>query len=253
MVCVFFLVILIKEFIAHNIYAKLYGILIFYYNTFLSLDGLTLWILSYWMLKVTYLKFLVIWRFYRFFALLDGIETPENLNRCMSNNFTISGFWRSWHRSWYIWLLRYVYHPLGGSKNSIIRRIFNVWLVFTFVIFSHVPKLVNDIKILLWGWSMAIFMVPEILCNFIFSRKYFVEKWSQSWIWIFLEAVGGSVTIGVLIVANLCGYGIVLSKINEKSYEQIIKELVWKMVADEQVVVYMLVFFFVFNKNNAIC
>lgn len=54
-------------------------------------------------------KFLCIWRIARGWALLDGnynkfiiiigIETPENMNRCLYNSYNFSGFWRSWHRS----------------------------------------------------------------------------------------------------------------------------------------------------------
>ena len=33
----------------------------------------------------------LIWRFFRLWALLDGVDTIENMARCMSNNYTISG------------------------------------------------------------------------------------------------------------------------------------------------------------------
>ena len=46
------------------------------------------------------LKFLLIWRFNRLWALIDGIEAPENMNRCMSDNYSFEGFWRSWHRGY---------------------------------------------------------------------------------------------------------------------------------------------------------
>lgn len=54
-------------------------------------------------------QLLVIWRFFRLWALLDGIDTPENMVRCMANNYSTLGFWRSWHRSYNLWLLRYDY------------------------------------------------------------------------------------------------------------------------------------------------
>lgn len=44
-------------------------------------------------------KFVSIWRIFRTWALLDGFDTPENMNRCMLNNYCFEGFWRSWHRS----------------------------------------------------------------------------------------------------------------------------------------------------------
>jgi hypothetical protein len=45
-----------------------------------------------------WLKFLTIWRIARSIALLDGINCPENMNRCVYNNYCFEGFWRSWHR-----------------------------------------------------------------------------------------------------------------------------------------------------------
>ena len=32
------------------------------------------------------------------FCLWDDIEVPENMNRCMCNNYCFNGFWRAWHR-----------------------------------------------------------------------------------------------------------------------------------------------------------
>eukprot|EP01048_Picozoa_sp_COSAG05_P021063 COSAG05_NODE_3764_length_1851_cov_1.150685_1_plen_564_part_00 len=39
------------------------------------------------LLKAMWLKFWLIWRFFRLWALLDGVETPENMGRCMSDNY----------------------------------------------------------------------------------------------------------------------------------------------------------------------
>lgn len=89
-----------------------------------------------------WMKFLVLWRFFRLWALLDGVEAVENMNRCVFNNYTLSGkgwlcvsaafgfvcadltvlvlvwcgagFWQAWHRSFNRWLVRYIYVPLGG-------------------------------------------------------------------------------------------------------------------------------------------
>jgi D-alanyl-lipoteichoic acid acyltransferase DltB (MBOAT superfamily) len=65
--------------------------------------------LQYSVLKGTmWLKFLIIWRFFRLFSLMDGVSAPENMERCMSNNQTFSGFWRSWHASFNIFNIRFV-------------------------------------------------------------------------------------------------------------------------------------------------
>lgn len=52
------------------------------------------------------LQLLIPWRFFRLWALLDGMDPPENMVRCMANNYSCSGFWRSWHRSYNLWIVR---------------------------------------------------------------------------------------------------------------------------------------------------
>ncbi|KAJ1561745.1 glycerol transporter, partial [Nowakowskiella sp. JEL0078] len=74
---------------------------------------------------------------------MEGIESPENMVRCMSNNYSAVGFWRTWHRSYNRWLIRYVYVPLGGNKYYV----YNIWLVFTFVAVWH------DISLTLVAWG----------------------------------------------------------------------------------------------------
>lgn len=54
-----------------------------------------------------WLKFLLLWRFFRLWALADGVLPPENQVRCMSNNQSIGQFWRGWHASFNLWLVRY--------------------------------------------------------------------------------------------------------------------------------------------------
>lgn len=79
------------------------------YSSFSPLDFASV---GYWNLKVIWLKLMVIWRFSRFWALLDNIESVENMNRCMTNNYSCQGFWRSWHRSYNQWIIR---HSIADS------------------------------------------------------------------------------------------------------------------------------------------
>jgi D-alanyl-lipoteichoic acid acyltransferase DltB (MBOAT superfamily) len=67
-------------------------------SAYKSLSALELAYYSYFNLKFIWLKLLIIWRFFRFWALADGIYTTENMKRCMSNNYSAMGFWRDWHR-----------------------------------------------------------------------------------------------------------------------------------------------------------
>src|SRR5579859_6438599 len=93
----------------------------------------------------------------------DGIETPENMLRCMSNNYSALAFWRAWHRSFNRWIIRYIYIPLGGSKRPII----NTFAVFTFVAFWHDISL----KLLAWGWLVTLFILPEVVARMIMPPK----------------------------------------------------------------------------------
>ena len=66
-------------------------------------------------------------------ALWDDIEVPENMNSCIYNAVSFEEFWRGWHTGLNMWLIRYIYIPLGGKKNLTIA----VFTTFTFVAFWH--------------------------------------------------------------------------------------------------------------------
>ncbi|KAG0178377.1 glycerol transporter [Apophysomyces sp. BC1021] len=67
---------------------------------------LELSMIGYFNLVVIWMKLLIPWRFFRLWALADGIWTEENMIRCMSNNFSAQRFWKSWHRSFNRWTIR---------------------------------------------------------------------------------------------------------------------------------------------------
>lgn len=117
----------------------------------------------FFLLIFIWFKFTVIWRTARIYAMFDNIITEENMNRCMYNNYSFEGFWRAWHRSFNVWLIRYIFIPLGGSKYKFI----SIWIIFTFVALWHDVKL----NLLLWGWFICVFMIPEIFVKSFFNRK----------------------------------------------------------------------------------
>ena len=79
---------------------------------------LQLSMLGYFNLHHIWLKLLLPWRFFRLWSLIDGIDPPENVVRCMSDNYSTFAFWRGWHRSFGRWTVRYIYIPLGGSGGQ---------------------------------------------------------------------------------------------------------------------------------------
>jgi D-alanyl-lipoteichoic acid acyltransferase DltB (MBOAT superfamily) len=68
-------------------------------------------------------QLLIPWRFFRLWALLDGVDAPENMVRCVANNYSTLGFWRSWHRSYNLWVVRYVSHPTILPRAAAMRTI----------------------------------------------------------------------------------------------------------------------------------
>ena len=63
-------------------------------------------VVAYMTLQLMWLKFLLIWRFFRLWALADGCNPPENMLKCMSNNCSLEEFWRSWHASFNQFLIK---------------------------------------------------------------------------------------------------------------------------------------------------
>ena len=61
-------------------------------------------------------------------ALLLGIELPENFNFPYLTT-SLAEFWRSWHMTLGDWLRNYLYFPLGGSRQGLVRTCFNLIVI----------------------------------------------------------------------------------------------------------------------------
>lgn len=150
--------------------------------------------IGFWNLVVVWLKLLIPWRFFRLWALLDGVDAPENMVRCVANNYSTLGFWRSWHRSYNLWIVRYIYIPLGGAKRMILATT----MVFTFVALWHDLSF----RLLAWGWLVSLFILPELLGrHFVPASKYGHEWWFRH-----VAAAGGVVNVLLMMSANLVGF-----------------------------------------------
>lgn len=144
-------------------------------------------------LIIVWLKLLIPWRVFRFWSLMDGIDPPENMLRCMNNNYSALAFWRAWHRSFNRWVIRYIYVPMGGGGRL---RVLNNVLVFLFVAIWHDIEL----KLLVWGWLAAVILVPELAATLAFA------KYSDCWWFRHACAAGAVVNIWLMLVANLFGF-----------------------------------------------
>ncbi|KAL7620674.1 glycerol transporter [Parahypoxylon ruwenzoriense] len=162
-------------------------------------------LLSYFNLHLIWLKLLLPWRLFRLWSLVDGIDPPENMIRCVSDNWSTLAFWRSWHRSFYRWSIRYIYVPLGGSSfrsgREAARSVLTYVLVFTFVALWHDIQM----RLLIWGWLVVFFMLPEMAAGFIFPKR----KWEQRpTAYRMLCCVGAVANIFMMMMANLVGFAV---------------------------------------------
>lgn len=162
-------------------------------------------LLSYFNLHLIWLKLLIPWRLFRLWALVDGIDPPENMLRCVSNNYSPVLFWRAWHRSYNRWLIRYIYVPLGGSNfrswRTAVRSVCTYLLVFTFVALWHDIQM----RLLIWGWLVVLFMLPEFAARFLFPAR----KWeTRQTAYRMLCCAGGVVNVLMMMAANLVGFAV---------------------------------------------
>lgn len=221
----FFLTLLCMELILHYIYAVAISKSSPDWSIFTPGQ---LSMLAFFNLHIIWLKLLIPWRFFRLWALVDGIDPPENMVRCMSNNYSAFAFWRGWHRSFNRWIVRYIYVPLGGGGGghrpangkptgspppssglgAKLQKICNFLLVFTFVALWHDI----DLRLLMWGWLVTLFVLPEVLATMAFPAK----RWSsRPTAYRVLCGVGSVGNILMMMVANLVGFALGLDGLND--------------------------------------
>ncbi|KAL4803766.1 MBOAT, membrane-bound O-acyltransferase family-domain-containing protein [Aspergillus unguis] len=208
----FFLTLLSMELILHYIYAV--AISNASPNWSLYTPG-QLSMLAFFNLHIIWLKLLIPWRFFRLWALIDGIDPPENMVRCVSNNYSAFAFWRGWHRSLNRWIIRYLYVPLGGSKRttstndskpasalfSKARQIFNFLVVFTFIALWHDINL----RLLMWGWLITLFVLPEVIGTLLFPASRWRSRPNTYRVICGIGAVGN---VLMMMIANLVGFAL---------------------------------------------
>lgn len=129
--------------------------------------------------------------------MLDGIDCPENMGKCMTNNYCFIDFWKNWHKAFNLWLVRYLYIPLGGNKWKVL----NIWVVFGFVALWHDLSF----NLLAWGWGMCIFIMPEVIIqNYFAQEKFYAFRNTLKFCW--LASVAGGFDLVLMTVANLIGF-----------------------------------------------
>jgi alginate O-acetyltransferase complex protein AlgI len=85
-----------------------------------------------------------------------GFNFPENF-RYPFIAASVGEFWRRWHITLGSWFRDYVYIPLGGNRVSVVRWIFNIFIVWLFTGMWHGAGW----NFILWGIYFAVFLVLE--------------------------------------------------------------------------------------------
>ena len=94
-------------------------------------------------------------------ALIFGFHFLENFNYPLVAT-SVKDFWRRWHISLSSFLKDYIYIPLGGSRCSNSRYIFNLFVVWFLTGFWHGA----DYNFILWGLYFGLVLIIE---KFVFN------------------------------------------------------------------------------------
>ena len=94
-------------------------------------------------------------------ALIFGFHFLENFNYPLIAT-SVKDFWRRWHISLSSFLKDYIYIPLGGSRCSNLRYIFNLFVVWFLTGFWHGA----DYNFILWGLYFGLVLIIE---KFVFK------------------------------------------------------------------------------------
>ncbi|CCW71874.1 unnamed protein product [Phytomonas sp. Hart1] len=157
--------------------------------------------LFYALLGFMWMKFDFIWKFSRLVAFFDGVEPPEDMRRCFTNTSTIQNFWRDWHASFNMWILRYMYIPMGGRNN----KVFTIFVIFFFIAIWHDI----DLRLLCWAGFTCIFFIQEIFISSYFTttkNKFIQRLRRRSFVWRWIRVTGISFSMLELIFINLTGF-----------------------------------------------
>lgn len=95
-----------------------------------------------------------------------GFEFKENFNYPYWAT-SVQDFWRRWHISLSTWFRDYVYIPLGGSRCSMKRTCYNIFIVFLLTGIWHGANM----TFLVWGLVYGLLLIAERLWLGDFLKK----------------------------------------------------------------------------------
>lgn len=95
-----------------------------------------------------------------------GFEFKENFNYPYRAT-SVQDFWRRWHISLSSWFRDYVYIPLGGSRCSMKRTCYNIFIVFLLTGIWHGANM----TFLVWGLVYGLLLIAERIWLGDFLKK----------------------------------------------------------------------------------
>lgn len=127
-----------------------------------------------------------------------GFHFLENFNYPYISK-SITEFWRRWHISLSTWFRDYVYIPLGGSRVSKFRWIFNIMMVWGLTGLWHGAAA----NFILWGAYYGTLLIIEKLFAGKWMKKLPVINWALTMLlvligWVLFNAPSVSSAITIL-------------------------------------------------------
>ena len=122
-------------------------------------------------------------------ALLFGIRLPENFDSPYLA-VSVTDFWRRWHKSLSGWFRDYVYIPLGGSRCSKARQVFNLLVVWSLTGLWHGA----DWTFLCWGlWFFLLLTLEKLWLGKVLTKlpRFFGHLYALAAVligWVFFNS-----------------------------------------------------------------
>jgi alginate O-acetyltransferase complex protein AlgI len=108
-------------------------------------------------------------------ALLLGFDLPQNFNfPYLCTN--IADFWRRWHMTLGEWIRNYLYFPLGGSRQGLLRTCLNLLIVMLITGIWHGAAW----GFVVWGGLHGLAMVLHRLTDALSKRWQLLQGWWHS-------------------------------------------------------------------------
>lgn len=155
----------------------------------LELFSMLLYVMN-WM----WMKFLIIWRFFRLFGVLDGINSHDNMPHCISMVLCPSFLWKFWHASFNKWTVRYMYVPLGGRKYQWL----TAWLIFVYIGLWHDLEW----KWFWWGIANCLGVFIEYGVRLYYAKPCW-DEFKKKWYRRHVESFVGAISVWYLVVFNM--------------------------------------------------